>query len=138
MVSRQLAKRARQHLLSVLYHAQVTVFSVDNQRNITLLEGAFIWDLDASEYGEGDDSMSNRSSIEQYIGKNVYEVLGAHDKGSRFNGIPASLQPIEDVLNGKTLEKVCCKSTVAQIRSLCASLEFEIVTHSDHRSTSMI
>lgn len=98
-----MAKMARQQLLSVLGHAQVTIFSVDRHRNLTLLEGAFIWDLEANE--SGDDGASSKSSVDQYIGKNVYEVLGSRQK-TRSCDIPNSLRAVEDILTGKTMEEV--------------------------------
>ncbi|KAN0093826.1 hypothetical protein V8E51_017010 [Hyaloscypha variabilis] len=102
--SRFAAKRMRQQLLSVIGHAQVTLFSVDRNRRITLLEGAFIWDLD-SEGGSGDET-GKGSKGEDYIGKNVYDVfynVGVpHGEGK----IPPALKPIEDILTGKIMEDV--------------------------------
>jgi len=92
-------------MLSVISHAQVTLFSVDRNRNITLLEGAFIWDLE-SDIGSGDESGSGKlTKGEDYIGKNVYDIF--HQGFSRRrHDIPPSLQPIEDILSGKTMEDV--------------------------------
>ncbi|KAF4635155.1 hypothetical protein G7Y89_g2948 [Cudoniella acicularis] len=70
----ELTKLQRQQLLSVIAHAQATLFSVDRNRNLTLLEGAFIWDLE-SEFGSGDESSGSRPKGEDYIGKNVYDVF---------------------------------------------------------------
>ncbi|KUJ24103.1 uncharacterized protein LY89DRAFT_12234 [Mollisia scopiformis] len=104
--SRFAAKRMRQQLLSVIAHAQVTLFSVDRHRKITLLEGAFIWDLE-SEIGSGDESSNGRPTKgEDYIGKNVYDVFYATQNGRSRDGIPESLRPIEDILTGKTMEDV--------------------------------
>jgi PAS domain S-box-containing protein len=104
--SRFAAKRTRQQLLSVITHAQVTLFSVDRNRNLTLLEGAFIWDLD-SEFGSGDESNGPNKS-DQYLGKNVYEVFSQSNmsKDGRRSSVAPSLQPIEDILTGKTMEDV--------------------------------
>ncbi|KAM3086085.1 hypothetical protein ACMFMG_000222 [Clarireedia jacksonii] len=100
------AKRLRQQLLSVIAHAQVTLFSVDRNRNLTLLEGAFIWDLE-SDVGSSDESVNgygrpNKSA--EYIGKNVYSVLSHPHSGELIDGVPSALSPIEDILTGKTLE----------------------------------
>lgn len=96
----------RQQLLSVITHAQVTLFSVNRERQITLLEGAFIWDLD-SDIGSGDESSNGKQSLsDAFIGRNVYDVL-YKSKIPRDNGsIPASLKSIEDILTGKTMEDV--------------------------------
>jgi signal transduction histidine kinase len=90
-------------LLSVITHAQVTLFSVDRNRNLTLLEGAFIWDLD-SDFGSGDES-NGPSKREQYLGKNVYEVF-SQSKDTKKGRVAPALQPIEDILTGKTMEDV--------------------------------
>jgi hypothetical protein len=57
----------------------VTLFSVDKNRNLTLLEGAFIWDLE----GDAPLDESGDSRIAQgdhYIGKNINVYL---DQGGR-------------------------------------------------------
>ncbi|KAE8448519.1 hypothetical protein EG329_009400 [Mollisiaceae sp. DMI_Dod_QoI] len=103
--SRFAASRTRQQLLSVIAHAQVTLFSVDRNCKITLLEGAFIWDLE-NEIAPGDESGSGRlAKGEDYIGKNVYDVFNT-SHSPRRDGIPSSLKPIEDILTGKTVEDV--------------------------------
>lgn len=100
--SRFEAKRTRQQLLSVIAHAQVTLFSVDRNRNLTLLEGAFIWNLESDdESGSGILSKS-----ENYIGKNIYEVYGATNPDHKGGQVPPSLQAVEDILTGKTMEEV--------------------------------
>ena len=92
--------------MSVIAHAQVTLFSVDRNRNITLLEGAFIWELE-SEIGSGDESGSGRPTKgEDYIGKNVYDVFWKSNTSHKRGDIPPSLKPIEDILTGKTMEDV--------------------------------
>ncbi|KAL3423432.1 hsp90-like protein [Phlyctema vagabunda] len=108
--ARVVARRTRQQLLSVITHAQVTLFSVDRNRNLTLLEGAFIWDLD-SDGGSGDESRSGSGKMskgEDFIGKNVYDVFFRSNGIGRTQGwgVPQALQPIEDILTGKTMEDV--------------------------------
>ncbi|QSZ37462.1 hypothetical protein DSL72_008560 [Monilinia vaccinii-corymbosi] len=107
VISRFEAKRLRQQLLSVITHAQVTLFSVDRHRKINLLEGSFIWDLD-SESGSSDESVagSGKPKGDDYIGKNVYEVFAHSSRRKRHDMIPSSLQPIEDILTGKIMEDV--------------------------------
>lgn len=79
---------------------------MDRNRKITLLEGAFIWDLE-SDIGSGDESASGRPSRgEDYIGKNVYNVFFTNQNSCSTDGIPESLRPIEDILTGKTMEDV--------------------------------
>src|SRR5688572_20819692 len=38
------AAQTREQLLSVLKHGKVTLFTVDTERRVTLLEGSLIWD----------------------------------------------------------------------------------------------
>lgn len=106
--SRMMAKRTKQQLQSVITHAQVTLFAVDRHRNITLLEGAFIWDLEASEASDNESrSGTGMSRGEDFIGTNVYEVFHRSNNGSRNSKeIPPSLLPIEHILTGKTMEDV--------------------------------
>lgn len=105
--SRLNAKRTRQQLLSVIAHAQVTLFAVDRHRKLNLLEGSFIWDLDGSEKDTSDDVSTNGSVTrgEDYIGRSIYDVFYHHNGAGRTE-IPESLRPIEDILTGKTMEDV--------------------------------
>ncbi|RAL60488.1 hypothetical protein DID88_000263 [Monilinia fructigena] len=107
VISRFEAKRLRQQLLSVITHAQITLFSVDRHRRINLLEGSFIWDLE-SEIGSSDESVagSGKPKGDDYIGKNVYDVFTQSSHRKRHDMIPSSLQPIEDILTGKIMENI--------------------------------
>lgn len=100
------AKRLRQQLLSVITHAQVTLFAVDRNRMITLLEGAFIWDLE-KDAESGDESVSSKPNAgDHFVGRSVYEVLSQSKSPRDKDGIPSSLKPIEDILTGKSMEEV--------------------------------
>lgn len=93
--SRHEAKRTRQQLLSVIAHAQVTVFQVDLQRQITMLEGALIEDAPIG-HGYGP---------RWYLGQNVYQVfdiLGAREPGEV--GPQKFLEPIETIITGQPTE----------------------------------
>ncbi|KUI70124.1 Two-component system protein A [Cytospora mali] len=65
--TRLAARRMRQQLLSVITHAHITIFTVDLDRRLTMLEGALIWDTAAS----GPDSPRPK----WYIGGLVDEVF---------------------------------------------------------------
>jgi len=100
------AKRLRQQLLSVITHAQVTLFAVDRNRKITLLEGSFIWDLE-KDLESGDESVSSKPTPgDHFVGKRVYDILSQSKSPRDENGIPTPLKPIEDILTGKTMEEV--------------------------------
>lgn len=101
--ARLAARRTRQQLLSVISHAQVTLFAVDRHRKLTLLEGSFIWNLERSEASAGDECPKMKQG-EDYVGLNVYDTY--RSKRDRSKPIPPFLQPIEDILAGKTMEDV--------------------------------
>lgn len=107
VVARSTAKRLRQHLLSVIAHAQVTLFAVDRNRNLTLLEGSFIWDLESNVVSDDDASSNGRGGkSEDFLGQNIYSVFNRSSEWTPAGTIPESLQPIEDILTGKTMEDV--------------------------------
>jgi PAS domain S-box-containing protein len=86
-------ERTWQQLLAVISHAQVTVFQVDTQRRVTLLEGAMI------EEAIGGHDFGPR----WYGGRDMYEVFGKvskspHERQQRFLG------PIETILAGHPAE----------------------------------
>jgi signal transduction histidine kinase len=95
----------RQQLLYVIAHAKVTLFSVDKNRNLTLLEGPFIWDLDNDARldvsGDGRIAQGDR-----YTGKNINDILGSKSKRGKKDSTPPFLKPVEDILSGKTIERV--------------------------------
>lgn len=90
------ARRMRQQLLSVITHANITIFTVGLDRKITMLEGALIWDADALRQ---DDS-------QWYIGGNVDEVFNRLtpelDKGER----PDFLSAIDSIFSRRSADVV--------------------------------
>lgn len=90
------AAQTREQLLSVLKHGKVTLFTVDTERRVTLLEGSLIWDK-AEEL-----SKSNR----WFIGQNMYTVFNHLTDQLPEGERPEFLQPIEDILDGKTMEGI--------------------------------
>ncbi|KAG5999906.1 hypothetical protein E4U54_001617 [Claviceps lovelessii] len=91
------AKRTRQQLLSVIAHAQVTIFTVDQQRRVTMLEGALIWN------NTHEDS---HDSSRWYIGENMYSVFSRLTNQVVQGQQLDFLQPIEDILDRKYSEEV--------------------------------
>ncbi|TWU73933.1 hypothetical protein ED733_004379 [Metarhizium rileyi] len=91
------AKRTRQQLLSVIAHAQVTIFTVDTNRCVNMLEGALIWN---NTYEDAHDASR------WYIGENMHTVFSRLvdqlPEGEQLN----FLQPIEDILQGRSTEDV--------------------------------
>ncbi|PHH67070.1 hypothetical protein CDD81_4465 [Ophiocordyceps australis] len=91
------AKRTRQQLLSVIAHSQVTIFTVDTCRLVTMLEGALIWNTTYEETHDGSP---------WYIGQDMYTVFNRLAEQLPEGEEPEFLQPIEDILEGKLTEDV--------------------------------
>ncbi|KAM0329161.1 hypothetical protein ACHAQA_004457 [Verticillium albo-atrum] len=91
------AKRTRQQLLSVLAHAHVTIFTVDTNRKLTMLEGALIWDLN-----DGDPSRDSS----WYVGEDMYDVFNRLNTQLPAGEEPKFLRPIEGILAGNRREVV--------------------------------
>lgn len=94
--SRHEAKRTRQQLLSVIAHAQVTVFQVDLQRKITMLEGALKEEAPAAR----------ERSPRWYIGQDVYQVFNtlSHKEAHVSSSRQKFLEPIETIITGQPTE----------------------------------
>ncbi|KAK4453311.1 histidine protein kinase NIK1 [Podospora aff. communis PSN243] len=87
------ARRARRQLLSVIALSDMTVFTIDVNRKVTMLEGALIWNLAGSD---------NTCDSHWYIGQDIYHVF------NRLSSQPANatqrapfLEPLELILSGK-------------------------------------
>ena len=89
--ARQEAKRTREQLLSVIKHAQVTVWVVNKHRVLTFLEGRLMWD-------PIEEDIDDKS-----IGCIVYDVFGRHQG---LKDLPLYKEPIERILNGDDNEQV--------------------------------
>lgn len=89
--ARQEAERMRARLLSVIKHAQVTVWVVNKDRVLTFLEGKLMWDPTEEDI-----------TIES-VGNNVYDVFGRHQ--GKID-LPLYKGPIERILNGDNVEQV--------------------------------
>lgn len=91
--SRREVERTWQQLLTVISHAQVTVFQVDTQRRVTMLEGAMVEEaLGGHDFGP-----------RWYSGQDMYKVFGevsraTDERQQRFLG------PIGTILAGHPAE----------------------------------
>lgn len=86
---RQAAKSTREQLLRVIEHARVTLWTINRDRNLTLLEGNLKW--------HGADIN------EDCIGNNIYEVFGTHE-GNK--DIPQLKSAIEDILEERARDEI--------------------------------
>jgi PAS domain S-box-containing protein len=84
--ARQTAKDTREQLLQVIEHARVTLWAVNSDLNLVLLEGSLLRPC-APDHGEG---------RQPYIGRKVDDVFGKNP----FAG------PMERILNGKCKEEI--------------------------------
>ncbi|KAK0673238.1 putative signal transduction histidine-protein kinase [Cercophora samala] len=85
------AKRTRQQLLSVIALSNMTMFTVDLNRKITMIEGALIWDYQC-------DNTTSR----WFIGEDVYDVFNRLNSQLPEGQMPAFLSPLESILDGST------------------------------------
>jgi hypothetical protein len=90
------AKRMREQLLSVITHAQVTIFTVDTHFEITMVEGSFLQELIRAVGG-------NISPLESPVEKNIFDVFHGIDPNLR-PGIETFLAPIRDIVTGAIVE----------------------------------
>jgi PAS domain S-box-containing protein len=102
MEAQMAAKQTRDQLQQVLRHAQTTIFSVDRDRKVTMLEGALISDGDKDTFTE--DGAATDS--QRYLGRNVDEVFNDLNPRLRRGEIPAFLKPVKDVLDGKDAQDI--------------------------------
>lgn len=111
--SKLAAKQMRRQLLSVLSHAQTTIFSVDRQSNVTMFEGALIWNgarqgtLDGLDDGPMDGS--------RYIGACVDDVFNDLSSEAGPGHIPAFLQPVREMLEGKRLREMVQEHEIGKL-----------------------
>ncbi|KAK3329717.1 histidine kinase group protein [Apodospora peruviana] len=89
------ANRTRQQLLSVIAHSRMTMFTVDLNRAVTMLEGALIW-----------DSHCDNNGSKWYVGENVYDVFNRLNSQLPEGQMPPFLKPLESVLSGKAKEDI--------------------------------
>lgn len=85
------ARRTRQQLLSVIAHAHVTIFTVDCQRKITMLEGALIENAE----------MNQTSGNSWYIGGNVDDVFNCLHPELPNGQRPDFLSAIDAIIDRK-------------------------------------
>lgn len=90
------ARRMRQQLLSVITHANITIFTVDPDRKITMLEGALIWDADTP--GQDDSKW--------YIGGNVDEVFNCLNPELPEGERPDFLSAIDSIFSRRSADVV--------------------------------
>lgn len=86
----------RQQLLSVITHANITIFTVDLDRKITMLEGALIWDADTT--GQDDSKW--------YIGGNVDEVFNSLNPELPDGERPDFLSAIDSIFSRRSGDRV--------------------------------
>ncbi|EGX89909.1 autoinducer 2 sensor kinase/phosphatase luxQ [Cordyceps militaris CM01] len=90
------AKQTRQQLLSVIAHSHVTIFTVDPNRRVTMLEGALIWDTTYQDTEKG----------RWFIGEDMYTVFNRLTEQMPEGERPDWLNSIEEILEGKRFEDI--------------------------------
>ncbi|KAM7192292.1 putative signal transduction histidine-protein kinase [Rhypophila sp. PSN 637] len=89
------ASRTRQQLLSVMAHSQMTMFTVDLDGKVTMLEGALIW-----------ESQGPNHNSKWYIGEDVYDVFNRLNSQLPQGQMPPFLKPLESVLAGLESDEI--------------------------------
>ncbi|KAI1105621.1 hypothetical protein F4804DRAFT_341087 [Jackrogersella minutella] len=92
------AKQTREQLLSVLIHAQTTIFAVDHDLKVTMLEGALTWNAGRGDT-VGDDT--DRTDPKTYVGKSIEKVFTDLNPHLRSDDFPEFLEPLKHVLTGE-------------------------------------
>ncbi|KAK6088826.1 hsp90-like protein [Seiridium cupressi] len=101
METKAAAKRMRQQLLSVLSHGQTTIFSVDRNRKITMLEGALIWNTLKDNKKHDEESSDDDLYALKYVGANVEAVFNDLNPRMRPGEVPSFLNPLHEMLDGR-------------------------------------
>ena len=99
--AREAAKQLREQLLKVIEHAKVTLWAVDRERQLTLLEGSMKWHGRWTKR-TGQDHASSGNNDQVGLGKNVYEMF-AESGETKQN--PWFKEPIEQILAGTTSDE---------------------------------
>ncbi|ODA79008.1 hypothetical protein RJ55_04598 [Drechmeria coniospora] len=86
------AKRTREQLRSVIAHSEVTIFTVDPHHNVTMLEGALLWN---------NIDEDNRGS-QWFIGQNIYTVFSRLTRRRQDCKQLEFLRPIDDILDASS------------------------------------
>lgn len=100
MEAKLAAKRLREQLLTVISHAHVTIFTVDTDRRVTMLEGSLSWDATGERYRDHDDGSR------WYLGHNMYEVFNRLNSHLEDGERPPFLEPVESILAGRSTEDI--------------------------------
>ena len=98
--ARDAATQLRAQLLKVIEHAQVTLWAVDRERNLTLLEGKLSWhEKWAQRIGQQDDV--NAGTMQVRLGENLYDLFG-ETFGTED---PWFKEPVEEILAGQSTDE---------------------------------
>ena len=103
------AKRTRDELQQVLRHAQTTIFSVDRDHKVTMMEGALTSDGDQDSTDEDiyDD-------LRRFIGQDVDEVFKELNPMLRQGQIESFLNPMKQLLSGKRPEGIVVEHELSE------------------------
>lgn len=105
------AKQTRAQLLSVLTHAQTTIFAVDHDMKITMLEGALSWHSqdNSAEYD------SDRANLQSYVGRNIDEVFTNLNPRLRSGEYSVFLEPLKLILAGEEATETVHEHTLGRM-----------------------
>ena len=91
------ARQSRKQLLSVLTDVQTTIFSVNRDRKVTMLEGALL----RNDEDNSPSVMMSNIEPPKYIGCDVDEVFQDLGLSLENDETPAFLRPVDEILSGR-------------------------------------
>lgn len=106
------AKRTRDELQQVLRHAQTTIFSVDREHKVTMMEGAL-----TSEGDQDGSSEDIYDDLRRFIGQDVDEVFKELHPVLQQGQIESFLNPMKQLLFGKRPEGIVVEHELSECYS---------------------
>lgn len=114
--AREEAKATRERLLSVIRHAQVTVWAVNHERKLVFLEGKLMWEDE------------ERIDDQRCIGQNAYKVL---QECQDMVDVSIYRNPMEKILNGRGKEEQLVHY-IQPNKRWCRSRFIPLINHQPH------
>lgn len=127
------AKQTREQLLSVLTHAHTTIFSVDHDLNVTMLEGALAWNTLGEDKEGGGSEITDPQS---FVGKSIGEVFTTLNPRLRSGEFPAFLEPAKLILSGERTSETVHEHTLGKyiLIIFCGSHSNEYIDNRFYRT----
>ena len=110
MGAKMAAKRTRDELQQVLRHAQTTIFSVDRDRRVTMMEGALV--MDGEPDNATDDSQDD--DLQRFVGQDIDEVFKDLNPQLQHEQLASFLEPMAKQLTDKYPENIIVEHDLSE------------------------